>query len=85
MVSEKDIQHLRSRMEYVRVQLLAGTLEDQKLWLLLQDTSTLLDLSRGGRFEQSLEVIYDLLFTVWKTYHNKLRLARIKEQLEDMN
>ncbi len=85
MVSDKDFRLLRERLERLREQLLGGGIEDRSLWLLLQDTSTLLDLSRGGKFEKSLEVIYDLLFTVWRTRHNQHWLARMKQEAEGLD
>ena len=74
MATETEMNELRTDLEQLRDDLVAGTLREQHAWAILDRTETLLDQSQGGPFEKNLRIIYPLVSVVWNNLRQQKRL-----------
>ncbi|WP_432797506.1 hypothetical protein [Poriferisphaera sp. WC338] len=78
MIENQDIQKLQNELARLRDQHLNGTVDTADLWEVMQQASSLLDQARGSRFEDVLDVILNLLNSIWSNHRNQQKLQHLK-------
>ena len=82
MVQDQDIQVLQQELESLQSSYVAGTLQSQQLWGVMQRTSVLLEDARGTRFEDVLGVILNLLNSIRQNCSNQKQLNHVKNNMK---
>ncbi|MEZ6189747.1 MAG: hypothetical protein R3C45_00470 [Phycisphaerales bacterium] len=81
MVVEQDIRSLQNRLERARLLLLAGRLSEDVAWRLVRRTAGLLDRAEGSTYQNTLQVIYTLVESLWSNTRQQRRLAQLKTDI----
>ena len=83
MIQEADVKKLQTQLEELKTLQVAGALNEQRVWCVMQNASELLDNSDGSPLRESVEVIFHLLSTIWTNTRNKSRLAEARKFLTE--
>lgn len=67
MIESDDMQTLRVELEVLREQQLQGRLNHERVWAVHERVSELLDQAEGSPYRDALEVIYNLIDSLWMT------------------
>lgn len=81
MVSQREVQALRCRLERARLLLLSGRLSEDKAWRLLRRTADLLDRAEDSDLQPTLHVIYTLIEAIWSNTRQQRRLAELHTRI----
>lgn len=76
-MTESQMRDLQADLEQIRDELVARTLSDQRTWIVLDKTATLLDEAQGSPFEENLRLIYSLVSAVWDNLRQQKRLRDV--------
>jgi len=82
MVKDEDMRTLRIELEVLREQQVQGRLDHDRVWQVHKHVSRLLGRSRGTPYEQTLEVIYSLVDSLWMTKLGQHKMNAAYEQLD---
>jgi len=67
MVNAEDMQTLRVELEVLREQQLQGRLDHERVWAVHERVTELLDAADESPYQDTLEVIYNLIDSLWMT------------------
>jgi len=67
MVNAEDMQTLRVELEVLREQQLQGRLDHHRVWSVHERVTELLDEAEGSPYRETLDVIYNLIDSLWMT------------------
>ncbi len=76
-MTESQMRDLQEELEQIRDELVARTLDEQRTWIVLDKTATLLDEAQGSPFEGKLRLIYSLVSAVWDNLRQQKRLRDV--------
>ena len=72
-----DVDALRRDMEFLRDSLVSSKrIDDHQIWPLVDRASLLLDIAKGGPFEDQLQQVYGLLSAIWATTRSQARMRK---------
>jgi sirohydrochlorin ferrochelatase len=81
MIDEQDIRSLQNRLERARLLHLTGRLSEDVAWRLVRRTAGLLDRAVGSDYQDTLQVIYTLVESLWSNTRQQKALAELKTQV----
>lgn len=81
MIDEQDIRSLQNRLERARLLHLAGRLGEDVAWRLVRRTAGLLERAEGSGYQDTLQVIYTLVESLWSNTRQQKALAELKTQV----
>ncbi len=81
MITEADIDRLRSELERLRDAYVQGQLDDQRLWRLMQAANDLSLQAAGSPLGPTVQVVCRLLQAMWTTTRQQGRLDRMSQAL----
>lgn len=85
MVDERDIRSLQNRLERARLLLLSRRLGEDVAWRLVYRTACLMERAEGSQYQQTLQVIYTLVQSLWSNTRQQKTLDGLKAHVTDTN